>query len=226
MKKRIFVLFIILIAAVGIVNAQQDSFKKQQAIYTRALTYSDFSVARMAVFNMMELRPNSLGLLDTLALLYFEQQQYLSAAITGQEAVKKNGNNLLALEIAGTSFENLGLSDKALENYEALYLKKPDVNVLYKMSFLQYRMKRYNDAATSADIIISDPKSKEIELGFTKKDKSTQNVSMVAAAYRLKALISFDKKDNAASIQNFKKALEFSPDFELVTEAIKQLEKN
>ena len=137
MKKSIILLAIVLLTCSNIVLAQDAEYKKQQTIYKKALVYNDFIVARTALYNMMAIKPGNDGLLDTLAYLYYEQQQYISSAITAQEAAKKNPGNLLALEIAGNSFENVGLNDKALEHYELLYLKNSDVTILYKMSFLQ-----------------------------------------------------------------------------------------
>lgn len=225
MKKSIILLAIVLLTCSSLVSAQDAEYKKQKSIYTRAMTYNDFTVARTALYNMMEIKPSNNGLLDTLALLYYEQQQYVSSAITAQEAAKKDPNNLVALEIAGNSFENVGLNDKALEHYELLYLKNSDISVLYKMAFLQYRMKRYNDALASADIIIKNPKSQELKMVFGKKDKSRQEVPMIAATYRLKALVAYERKDNDTAIQQFQKALEYAPDFEIVDEAIKQIQK-
>ena len=48
---------------------------------------------------------------------------------------------------------------------------------------------------------------------------------MIAASYRLKALIAYEKKENDKAIQLFQKALEYAPDFELVKEAITQIQK-
>ncbi len=225
MKKSIILLAIVLLTCSNIVFAQDAEYKKQQSIYKKALVYNDYIVARTALYNMMAIKPSNDGLLDTLAFLYYEQQQYVSSAITAQEAAKKNPNNLVALEIAGNSFENVGLNDKALEHYELLYLKNSDVSILYKMAFLQYRMKRYNDALASAEIIIKDPKSQELKMVFGKRDKSRQEVSMAAATYRLNGLIAYERKENDKAIQQFQKSLELAPGFELVTEAIKQISK-
>ncbi|MEL6559716.1 MAG: hypothetical protein AAFQ94_16110 [Bacteroidota bacterium] len=225
MKKNIILVAIVLLACSNMLFAQDAEYKKQQTIYKQALIYNDFIVARTALYNMMALQPSNTGLLDTLSYLYYEQQQYISSAITAQEAAKKNPNNVLALEIAGNSFENIGLNDKALEHYELLYLKNSDISILYKIAFLQYRLKRYNDALASAEIIINNPKAQELKMVFGKKDKTRQEVPMIAASYRLKALVAYDRNDTATSLQNFQKALEYAPDFEIVVEAVNQLKK-
>ena len=225
MKKNLIVLAISLMAFAQVSVAQVSEYKKQQSIYSKALTYNDYTVARTALFNMMELQPNNNGLLDTLALLYFEQRQYISSGIVAQEAAQKNPNNLLALELAGTSFENVGLRDKELEHFEKLYLKNQKISVLYKIAFLQYQMKRYNDADASSDIIIKDPEALELPMVFGKSDKTTQQVKMIAAAYRVKALVAYDQQKKEVALQYFKKALEYSPEFEIAASAVTELEK-
>ncbi len=222
--KKVFVMLLALMAGVQLF-AQDEEYKRQQEIYQRALNYNDFFVARTALYNMLAIKPESSNLLDSLSLLYFEQKQYVSAGIIAQEAAKINANNLLALEVAATSFENIGLLDKALEYWEPLYLKNNDINILYKIAFLQYRLKRYNDAATSADIVMKNARSTEVKLVFGKQDQTTQQVSLKAAAQRLKGLVEMDKGNNSAAITEFQKALEIAPDFELVKLTIAELQK-
>lgn len=222
--KNVFVLVLTIMVSTQLF-AQDAEFKKQQEIYTRALNYNDYFVARNALYNMIALKPGNNGLLDSLSILYFEQKQFISAGIVAQEAAKGNPNNTLALEIAATSFENIGLLGKALEHYEPLYLKNNDINILYKIAFLQYNMKSYNDAVTSADIVINDSKSVENKLVFATKDQKSQQISLKAAAYRLKGLIEYDQGNNSAALGHFQKALEIEPNFEVVQATIEQINK-
>lgn len=219
------ILALMIICTSSMVLAQNTEYDKQKAIYEKALSYNDYNVATNALYHMMVLKPSNKGLLDTLAYLYYERQQYVSAAIAAQEAAKINPGNALALEIAATSFESIGLNDKALEHYELLYLKNNDISTLYKMAFIQYRMKRFNDARASADIIINDAKAREIKLVFNKRDKSRQEIPMIAAAYRLKGLIAYEKKETDKAIQMLEKSLEFAPDFDIVKDAVEQIKK-
>lgn len=215
-----------IVSGANMIFGQSSDYDRQKNIYKRALSYSDWNVARMALYNMMEIRPENIQLLDTLALSYFEQRQYVSAAISAQEAVRKNPNNLLMLELAGTSFENVGLNDKALEHFKSLYQKNKDVSILYKMAFLEFRLRRYSESIANCNILLADPKIKSKTMVFGKKDKTSQQVSMTAAAYRLKGLIAYDQGNNAQAIIHFKEALKYTPEFEVVTESIRQLEDN
>ena len=67
--------------------------------------------------------------------------------------------------------------------------------ILYQVSFLQYRLKRLNEAFTNADIIIADAKSNEVQIRFPKNDESEQEVALRTAAKRLKAMI-YEKQGN------------------------------
>ena len=88
--------------------AQDAEYKRQKFIYRQALAFNDPDAAKMALYNMIALKPGNIGALDSLSLLYFEQQNWVSAGLVALEAKKLNPNNLLAMEIAATSFENLG----------------------------------------------------------------------------------------------------------------------
>ena len=90
---------------------QADSIPKEiranALIYNLAKKYNDPAVTRMALYNLYALNP-SIAILDSLALMYYENQQYASAALTAQDAASYNPNDLLANEIAAVSFDNLG----------------------------------------------------------------------------------------------------------------------
>ncbi len=222
MIKSLCLSFVLLFSS-NLLFAQSEEYKTHQSIYNRALSYNDFAVAKNALYNMMELQPNNVQLLDTLSLLYFEQREYISAAIVAQEAAMKDPNNLLALELAGTSFENVGLNDKALEHYEPLYAKNGEISILYKIAFLQYRLKRFDEASVSSNRIIRSPEANDLPMVFGKKDQTTQQVPMIAAAYRLQGLIAYEQNDNESAIAYFELALEYAPDFEIVVDAVNQL---
>ena len=78
----------------------------------------------------------------------------------------------LSKEIAALSFEQIGASERALKYYESLYLLRNDIMILYQLSFLQYRLKRLNEAFTNVDIIIADTTSNEVQIIFPKDDES------------------------------------------------------
>src|SRR5690606_35876219 len=138
-------------------NAQEsEAYKTQVAVYQNALKFNDVSVAKNALYNMMALAPSNASLLDSLAYLYFDYQQFASSLLVSREILAKNPNNLPALEISAVSYENLGIYQQALSAYESLYLKLESPYTLYKIAMLQFDLKRHNESKTSIDILLKN----------------------------------------------------------------------
>ncbi len=232
MKKVIFIAFLLIIAGMK-ASAQdertvpQDSLpfdiRKQAFIYTAALKYNDPIIARMALYNLLAYNPANTAVLDSLALTYIELRQYPSAVLAAQDALKVNPNDRLATEIAAVGFESLGLKDRSISYYETLYLGNNDINVLYKIAFLQLDLQRYNEAITSTDILINDPAATTENVVFQKNERQNQQVSMLAAAYRLKAMIYEAQGNTDQAKEQYNKALEIAPDFAVAKVQLEEL---
>lgn len=200
-------------------------FNRQAYIYNLAKSYNDPVVARMAIYNLLSYNPQNPALLDSLALLYYEYNQFASAALTAQDAAALDPEDMFAVEIAAICFERLGALPKAITFYEKLYTTTFDMSTLYKVGFLQMDAKRYIEADTNADIIIEDPKSKTLTLLFPKDNKQNQEVSLVAGGYRLKGMIAEAQGDKVKAKEYFNKGLAIAPDFDLLKKQIAELEK-
>lgn len=207
----------------------QDSIpfelRRQAYIYNLGKKYNDPTIARMALYNILSTNPNSTPLMDSLALLYFDYQQYASAALVAQDAMKINPNDLFATEIAAVSFDQLGVKNRAVDNYEKLYLANNDLGTLYRVAFLQYELKRYGEAINNADNIIKAPESEELKLVFQKSKNENQEVSLKASTIRLKAMIAEAQGNKAEAKELYQKVLELEPEFAVVKQQLAELEK-
>ncbi len=199
--------------------------QKQAFIYTTSLRYNDPIIARMALYNLLAYNPGNTAVLDSLALSYIDARQYPSAVLASQDALRIDPKDMLATEIAAVSFESLGLKDRAISYYETMYLSNNDINVLYKIGFIQFDLKRYNEALSSADIIIGDASAAKENIIFQKNERENQEVSMVAAAYRLKAMIYEAQGSVDQAKEQYNKALELAPDFALAKMQLEELNK-
>jgi tetratricopeptide (TPR) repeat protein len=199
---------------------------KKIFIYNASRQYNDPTVSRMALYSLLSENPNNIALRDSLALIYFEQQQYASAALVAQEVVSAVPSDMFAAEIAAISFERLGVKNKALSFYQKLFLdNSDDLNTLYKMAFLQYDLKLFEESANTADQLISHALTKETNLIFPTTDGKGQEVSMEMSALRLKAMIEAAKGNKDKAKELFNQVLKVVPDFELVKQQIAELEK-
>jgi tetratricopeptide (TPR) repeat protein len=197
--------------------------RKQAFIYTAARQYNDPAIARMALYNLLALNPNSAPILDTLAKIYYEYQQYASAALVAQDAMQLNPNDLYAVEIAASAFDNLGVKVRAIANFEKLYLAKNDLTILYKVAFLQFESKKYGESLNNINTILSASTSDKLKLFFPTNNGRGQEVSLKAAATRLQAMLEQDKGNVDRAKELFKKALEMVPDFEIVKNQLAEI---
>ena len=229
---RTLIIAILLSIGTHVVSAQNKSvpadsipfeFRQQSYIYSMAKKYNDPAVARMALYTLLSYNPVSVPLIDSLAYLFFEYQQYASAAISAQDAIALDPNDKFALEIAAISFENLGVKNRAVGYYEKLYLATSDYSLLYQIAFLQYELKRYGEALNNINSIIENPASDKQMLIFPTEDKRGQEVSLKAGTYRLKALVELEQKNPVAAKESLGKALALYPQFEVAKKELAEI---
>ncbi|WP_162417991.1 tetratricopeptide repeat protein [Cyclobacterium roseum] len=207
-------------AASGSKQAQNEVDNR---IYSLAMRYNDVSVAKIKLYELMERNPRNLSYAETLASLYFEMEQYGSAALVSLDILERNDESLTGLRVAAFSLEQLGALERALPHFESLHLLSGDLFSLYKTGYLQYTLKKYDEALNSVNMLIKDKKAAEQNLNFPMGDNNTQEVSMVAAAQNLKGLIYKDQGSAEEARAAFEEALALSPEFQLAKENLGEL---
>lgn len=207
--------------------AAADSNKQRneadQKIYQMALRYNDPAIAKARLYDLIERNPDNPRYRELLGNIYFEMEQYSSAALVALDLLQINDKSIPALEIAAYSLEQLGALDRALPHFESLHLLSGDLFSLYKTSYLQYSLKKYEEALNSTNMLIKNNKSAEEMLSFPKKDNTSQEVSMQVAALNLKGLIYKEQGNTAEARAAFDEALKAVPDFELAKENLAAL---
>jgi len=232
--KRTFLLLLLALCA-GNLTAQtaNDSLPKldpklkatlnaaDQAAYQIAMAYSDQAVAKSKLFDLMVRNPDDLRYREALANLYFDSRQFASAALVSLDMLQINDKNVGALEIAAYSLEQLGALDRALPHFESLHLLTGDNFSLYKSAFIQYNLKRYEEAMNSVSMLIKSAKADE-KIGFPKSQTETQEIGMKAAALNLKGLIYLDQNSKAEAKTAFNEAISLDPAFDQAKENLKK----
>lgn len=204
-------------------DALQVKNESDQRVYQMALRYNDTNVAKVKLYELMERNPNNPRYGELLATLYFEMEQYASAALISMDIVESNSKNTTALEIAAYSLEQLGALDRSLRHFESLYLLSGDVYSLYKSAYLQYTLKKYDEAINSVNMLTKNKKVDEEKLAFPTQDNQQQEVVMRAAALNLKGLIYKDQGSNAEAKKAFDEALALEANFEVAKENVASL---
>jgi tetratricopeptide (TPR) repeat protein len=197
--------------------------ESDQRIYEMAMRYNDVSVAKLKLYELMERNPRNPRFAELLSSIYFEMEQYSSSALVAMDMLERDAKNTTALEIAAYSLEQIGALERALPYFESLHLLTGDMFSLYKTSYLQYSLKKYEEALNSVNMLIKDKKAVEQTLSFPTEGNETQEVGMVAAALNLKGLIYKDQGSNTEAKAAFQEALAMSPDFELAKKNVAEL---
>jgi tetratricopeptide (TPR) repeat protein len=228
MKKQ-YILTILCFNLLFTVEAQsiQDTlaYTQWRNLYLLSQKYGDYTAAKVAVMNMMILNNNNIGLADTLANIYFDARQYASCALVCSDIISANPNYLPSKEMRAICYENLGLKDRALADYESIYLLNNSVFTLYKVALIQRELSRFSESKTNLDIIVNEETAREIKLVFSDADNNQQEIPLAAAAYNIKGLIELAQSNNMEAQKNFNKALEVAPEFYLPKKNLEDLEK-
>ena len=88
-----YILFILIFGSLPSLTYAQDNierdtlipieFERQIFIYGKAKKYNDRMMQLSTLYSLLAYNPNNSAILDSIALVYFEVQQYVSAALVG-----------------------------------------------------------------------------------------------------------------------------------------------
>ena len=194
-------------------------------VFQAALSLSDLAAAKNALLDILvEVEQND-SILFELGTIYFQMKNYRASAVCATELLKTNPNNLPILELAAVSYENLGVSEKALEYYEKMYLKSEDFNSLYKTAIFQMELERFSEANNNLDILISKPESSESTVNLPITGGGTKEYPITALLHNMKGLVlqGMGKKEEAR--KQFQASLAIAPEFSTAKEYLEALDK-
>lgn len=210
-------------APVPEIESTRQKNEIDQRVYQLALRYNDLAAARITLIGLIERNPTNTRYGELLATLYFENNQFSSAAVTALDVLQVNDRSIEALEVAAYSMEQIGALDRALTQFERLHLLTDDIFALYKTAYLQFSLNKHEESLNSINMIVKNIKSAEQKLGFPGENDTNQEVSMRAAALNLRGLIYIDQGSKEDARKAFEQALEIEPNFNLAKESLKGL---
>ena len=209
-------------------SAQDESTEQLKLVnaykYQKGVQYSDYEVAKNALYSLMALDPQNDSLKYTLAVFYLETNRFASATLVGLDMLSTSPDFTGAIEVCAVSYEQLGIKDKAAEYYEKLYLKTQNIPTLYKLAFLQYELQRFKESDANADIILESPVSDSLSVVYNIEEEQKEFTFKVAIL-NLKGLILREQGDKEKASDFFKQALELAPDFTLARQNLDGLKE-
>lgn len=197
-----------------------DHYARKYAVAQR---WGDYDVAKDALYDLIAEFPGNDSLIFSLAYFYYENQKHASCAVVCNDLLARNSKNVAALELSAISYEGLGIKDKALQNYESLFLITSSNSTLYKMASLQYDLKRYGESLTNSDILLAKPQTDSLKVVFNDAKNNAKEYPLKAAIFNLKGL-SFKAQGDAANARKaFEEALKIEPAFEAAKQNLASL---
>jgi tetratricopeptide (TPR) repeat protein len=182
--------------------------------YITAMQWSDYEVAKDALYDLIIENPQNDSLIFTLAYYYFDNQKYVPAVLISQQLLARNPKDVNALEMSAVGYEVMGVPDRSLQNYESLFLLTGNLAMLYKMAFLQFDLKRYAECLSSIDILLKNKDSETLKVVFNDVENKPKEYPMKVSVLNLKGLATQDHfGDKEAAKKAFEEALAIAPDF-------------
>ncbi len=180
--------------------------------YQLATRWGDEAQARDALYDLIAENAVNDSIIYNLALSYFDARQYAPSLLVTRDLLSQNPKSINLLELSAASYEGLGLKEKALPSYESIYLLTSNVGVLYKMAALQYETKKYPEALTNLDIILTKPEAQTLKAAFNDAQGKSKEYILKVSVLNLKGLI-MQETDKVAARKLYAEALAIAPDF-------------
>lgn len=194
--------------------------------YNLAKKYNDPVSARVAMYSMLNMDPLNDSLRFSLAYDYFQTKQYPSAILACMDILEHDPTHAGALEMSAVSYEQLGLKEKALTNYEQLWVATEDIETLYKYTFVLYDLKRYTECMVNIDdILLQNSEIDTKTMLFQLSETEQKEFSLRVAIMNLRGLVKRDQGDIEGARADFNKVLELAPDFVFAKNNLDEMEQ-
>jgi tetratricopeptide (TPR) repeat protein len=185
-----------------------------EAYYKQMQQQGDVQGIINALTHLNVLEP-SVARQDTLAYLYLTEGKYIQALNTiGVE--KSTSDSDMNIEVKALALKNLNQPKMALEHYEILFEREPNVYLAYEMADMKLQVKDLAGAKSNIEYGLANVKD-DMKRAFY-ENQQPYETSMKAALMYLKGLLSFTENKTAnidAAIKLMNDALGIDPNFNM-----------
>lgn len=221
--KNITIAMLMLFSVSMVAQTNLDLKKHYEAFYKQMKVQGDVQGIINAMTHLDVIEP-SVARKDTLAYIYLSEGQYMQALNT--IGVEKNATDSdMNVEVKALSLKNLKQPKMALEHFEVLYKRSPNVYLAYEMADMKIQINDLAGAKINIDYGIANA-TDDMKRAFYERQQPYET-SMKAALMYLKALLKFSE-DKAANMDVALKlmndALAIDPNFNLAKVSREALE--
>lgn len=198
------------------VNAQDNTalLKHYEAFYKQMKIQGDVQGVINALTHLNVLSPSQ-GRLDTLAVLYMNDNKHVQALNT--IGIEKNANDSdMAVEVKAVSLKALNEPERAIEQFEELFKRKPDAVIAYELADLKTQVN--DDKGATLNITFGIANAKDDMKRTFYEQQTPYQVPLKAAFLYLKGLIKYKENKDLnidAAVAILDEAMQIAPNFNL-----------
>ena len=210
------ILGFVLISNSVLAQSSSDLLKHYKSYYIQMQKTADAQGIINALNHLVILEPN-VQRQDTLAAYYMNEGQYVQAlSIIGVQ--KNEADTDLAVEVKAVCLKSLNESDRALEQYELLFLRRPSASLAYELADLKIQT---NDImGANLNITYGMANSPDDMMKPFYETQTPYQVPLKIAFTYLKAIAKFrenPESNHDSAIAILDEALVVSPQFNLAS---------
>ncbi len=198
------------------INAQDNDalLKHYEAFYKQMQKQGDVQGVINALTHLNVLTPNQ-GRLDTLAVLYMNNNKHIQALNTIGIELNATDSDM-AVEVKALSLQVLNKPQRAIEQFEELFKRRPSAMIAYELADLKAQLN--DDLGATLHITYGIANSKAEVMRTFYETQTPYQVPIKAAFLYLKGIIKFKENNELnidAAVAIFDEALQVAPDFNL-----------
>lgn len=221
--KQIITVLLVSIALNGFSQSTEDLKKHYETYYQEMKKQGDVQGVINAMTHLNVLEP-SVARKDTLAYLYLSEGRYIQAINT--IGVEKNTTDSdMNVEVKALALKNLNQPKMALEHFEILFTRKPNVYLAYEMADMKIQTGDLSGARVNLDYASANVKD-DMKRAFYETQQPYET-PMKAAILYLNGLLTFSENKTAnidAALKLMNDALAIDPNFNLAKVSRQALE--
>ncbi|NRD18418.1 hypothetical protein HNV08_00035 [Winogradskyella eckloniae] len=212
--KTIIIAFLMLFSVSLIAQSNTELKAHYEAYYKQMKKQGDVQGIINAMTHLEVIEP-SVARRDTIAYIYLSEGKYLQALNTiGVE--KNESDSDINVEVKALALKNLNQPKMALEHFEVLFIRNPNVYLAYEMADMKIQVKDLVGAKLNIDYALANVKDEDKRAFYERQQP--YETSMKAALLYLNGLLKFNENNVAntdAALQLFNEALAIDPNFNM-----------
>jgi len=221
--------FLLSILSFGLASALVSQENNQKPayleIYRQAIRYNDLNTAAYALTGII-LEGGNESFRDTLALVYYNMNNFPGAYKLAGEINEKNPENITALTLLADITGKAGEVKTSVEWYEKLCKLNASPFNHYQLASKQFILERNLECKQSLKKVLEDStNANQLKIRLEIGEGYGEDVTVTAAALNMMGAVAYREKDIKGAEDWYRKAVKSFPDFVIAKQNLQELLK-